>query len=572
MRKLLIMTSVIGEAESAVLVHWCLDNNYDVSVLALDDADVNETIVRVAITRADVVVLAWDKHIADHPLAAIAAAMAEGEHKLRGMWIGDVTPPVPYDQDNGWRWPNWEAIDTTLLFLSRLDEPTPEDDEELAAPQPLEDWSSELAGLDLADAPKTQGDRAIPIPEPVAAPAAAPSPLAGPMGPPRATVLGAAELADKRSQALGAPFAPPGAPPAMPSPAPSARKRVPATGTAMPEGGGILGRFFGGPKTHENGLAGQVATARPAAPPAPAYTPSALPPGDLVDCSVFAPGRIEQHKRFVIQVLLHRKEDLTRAARMASSRDPAANRRHAETLEFPLQRGAEIDLFIECADLSFEGTTAVMTWDGTPQQAAFEAEILGPARAIRPTVHMSVDGLAIGEITFELVVSEARPAPVHSFGLVGVGRDGGHADDLTLVGDTATRYRTAFISYAREDFERVSYFAQGLEQNGIRLFLDVTRAEPGEDWAQKLPAEIDRADVFYLMWSRKAAKSKWVEKEAQHACARAARSGRPRVVPMTLHRGAPPPPRFLEGYEFNSRWLAQREAQKVPMFSDPSAS
>jgi TIR domain len=264
----------------------------------------------------------------------------------------------------------------------------------------------------------------------------------------------------------------------------------------------------------------------------------------------------------LIQVLLHRREDLMAAARLASDLDKGANRRQVETLQAKIVRGAEIDLFLDCPDLMIDKPTASLVWTGNPERAVFEVELAHDvASTVMAKVFLSIDGMPIGEISFTLHVQRAREQTLQTLA----------ADDhaAQLVGDTARRYRSAFISYARGDFEQVSYFAQGLEQHEMDLFVDVTKAEPGEDWSGKLTQEINRADVFYLMWSSSAARSPWVDKEARHAVARSQKSNRPVIVPMTLHRGAPPPPPFLHGYEFNSKWLAQREAQKVPIFSAP---
>src|SRR5262249_578211 len=110
-------------------------------------------------------------------------------------------------------------------------------------------------------------------------------------------------------------------------------------------------------------------------------------------------------------------------------------------------------------------------------------------------------------------------------------------------------------------------FAEGLEQNGMKLFVDVTSIEPGAEWARVLKRGIRRADVFYLMWSSNAAASEWVREECTYAHQRNSKLRRPRLKPVTLHRGAPHPPSYLGHLEFNSRWLAQREAQKQPLFS-----
>src|SRR5215472_13989629 len=62
----------------------------------------------------------------------------------------------------------------------------------------------------------------------------------------------------------------------------------------------------------------------------------------------------------------------------------------------------------------------------------------------------------------------------------------------------------AFISYAREDFERVDKLRAILEAAGIPLWLDRADLWPGEDWRAKIRAAIkDDALVFLACFSRR---------------------------------------------------------------------
>jgi hypothetical protein len=114
----------------------------------------------------------------------------------------------------------------------------------------------------------------------------------------------------------------------------------------------------------------------------------------------------------------------------------------------------------------------------------------------------------------------------------------------------------------------VSLFVEGLAVNNIKPCVDVTELEPGHEWEHKLPQHIAGSDVFYLMWSDNAASSRWVKKESREAVKHyeANDRGRPRIVPITLHRPAPQPPSYLRQFHFDSPWLAQRAAQRDPLF------
>ena len=137
-------------------------------------------------------------------------------------------------------------------------------------------------------------------------------------------------------------------------------------------------------------------------------------------------------------------------------------------------------------------------------------------------------------MAFRVYVASAQPADSED-AAVPVPADLATA---TAARTRGTSYGCAFVSYARKDFDRVSLFAQGLTQREMELAFDVASLEPGADWGAKLPEMIGRCDVFYLMWSDNAARSKWVEKEARLAVwlHHKSQRGAPRIVPITLDR------------------------------------
>jgi len=287
---------------------------------------------------------------------------------------------------------------------------------------------------------------------------------------------------------------------------------------------------------------------------------------DEVDCSAFAPRDVAPGTHITIQALLHRADALVAAAKLARTFDSRATRLKAQSLTCRIRRGTTVELMLECNDLTIENPIAAIVWTGGPDRAAFTVQIPAtlPEGSINFRLYAAIDGITIGELEFSLRVVVISTVAVAS----PVSAPSDSRSEYQQVGDRSTLYRNAFISYARADFERVSIFAQGLEESGIGIFVDVNNLEPGMLWEQELGAEIDRADVFYLMWSKFAATSRYVEMEARQAVAfeNDPARRRPRVKPITLEHGAPHPPDFLSKYHFNSRWLALREAQKSSLF------
>jgi hypothetical protein len=290
---------------------------------------------------------------------------------------------------------------------------------------------------------------------------------------------------------------------------------------------------------------------------------------DIVDCSVFAPPRIAAGERFVVQAHLHLAEQVAKVRRAAAEIDRRANLQGAKSLLQPLARGVEVELYLACPGLIVREALQKVTWEGMPAHVLFNVEAPAglPPEPINAAVYLSLDGIPVGDVAFRIYVALEEAADSED-AAVPMPADLATA---TAARTRSTSYGCAFVSYARRDFDRVSLFAQGLAQRDVELAFDVASLEPGADWGAKLPALINRCDVFYLMWSDNAAQSKWVEKEARLAVwlHHKSQRGAPRIVPITLHRPAPKPPAFLAPFHFDSPWLAQRAAQAVPLFREP---
>jgi TIR domain len=289
-------------------------------------------------------------------------------------------------------------------------------------------------------------------------------------------------------------------------------------------------------------------------------------PSDTVNCSVFAPPRVGPRGKFKIQVYLHLLEDYKKVEREAEAIDSTSNRRAFETLTRPIARGALVDLLLFCDDLIIVEPTRQLRWEGRLASELFEVELQTDltSDSIKAALHVHVNGIPVGRIDFKVYIKpDVRISDWLS------GRMTASFSRAKHYAEThAASYKTAFVSYSRVDLDRVSYFAEGLQQNKIELLMDVTALEPGQEWEKELPAQIARADVFYLMWSDNAAKSKWVDKEARQAVQLYDGSDphRPSIVPIASHRPFPKLPGYLEKFHFNSAWADMRTADRVPAF------
>ena len=117
----------------------------------------------------------------------------------------------------------------------------------------------------------------------------------------------------------------------------------------------------------------------------------------------------------------------------------------------------------------------------------------------------------------------------------------------------------AFVSYAHQDFNDVVTIIQGMKKvrPEMDIFLDVENLRSGEDWAARLPAEIDRRDILFLCWSKAAKESEWVEKEWRYALAH---KGADAIEPVPLVSPAEcPPPEELNSKHFNDLAVLYRK-------------
>jgi hypothetical protein len=95
---------------------------------------------------------------------------------------------------------------------------------------------------------------------------------------------------------------------------------------------------------------------------------------------------------------------------------------------------------------------------------------------------------------------------------------------------------------------------QAIRAGEIDVFVDIANLRGGDRWQEVLMREIAARDVFYLFWSREAARSEWVEKEWREALDR---RGLDFICPIPLEdpRFATPP-RELRELHFNDWCLA----------------
>ncbi len=348
------------------------------------------------------------------------------------------------------------------------------------------------------------------------------------------------------------------------SPAPPASPAPPPPYPMMP--GSSKGRGFPG-----LGWAGKflsLVMPEKAAPPTKPAPPSAgellrhmeaqpageaKPPqvGGAVDCTVFAPDRVERKNSGLLQVFIHSPTDRAQAAAEARQFDPGTVERGHRSLVLDAQPGTVFAFEAEVEGMVIAECRDQLIWNGEPQAAAFHFTVPGGCKWGQQagTVRVSKDGMPVGRIAFQIEVVRDATGASHR-----------------PAGTEARRYRRCFCSYAWQDRPEMLKRAQGLRATGLETFIDVMDLRPGEVWNPKIFGAIDECDLFVVMWSQHAQRSKWVRKEAQYALKSS--KGRRGLDFRPIPVEGPPiaaVPRSLSAFHFNDELLSLIRAAELEM-------
>ena len=228
-------------------------------------------------------------------------------------------------------------------------------------------------------------------------------------------------------------------------------------------------------------LAAMAKFVRPGAlPPLPVPAQDAPDKGELVDVSVFVPPVAAPGEAFLVQALVHAfGAEAADIAAMAFDADPSARRRGAATLEVEIARGERLELAIDAVGLEIEEPLQTLVWRGRPGSVQFLLRIPEgfPASTVQVRLRVLRASIPVGQVRFALTVSPSvRPGPAEP------------------AGDSAVRFRRAFLSYASADQVEVLKRAQALHAARIEVFQDLISLKSGEAWAQRLFDEIDQCD------------------------------------------------------------------------------
>lgn len=289
----------------------------------------------------------------------------------------------------------------------------------------------------------------------------------------------------------------------------------------------------------------------PAPPPAAAAPPSAEPPAPPrqeprapagaapsrsapaqasapADATAFAPAKLRRSTPELVRIVVHQPKDLNAIIKAAKKIDPRAEPAPQGMSIGDIALGANIGVALEVRGGACEGGLQRRAWTGEPVDFSFAVEADPSVKQVVLLARVFVDDAQIGVLAFTRKVS-------------------GPAKKAHGLGDRARlrRHKRVFLSYSSQDRETVSAIATAYQMAGVQHFWDRASLKSGEEWSPRLRREIDRADLFHLCWSKAAAQSEWVRKEAEHALTRRRKqSGKPEITVQMLDGPpwAPHPP------------------------------
>lgn len=235
------------------------------------------------------------------------------------------------------------------------------------------------------------------------------------------------------------------------------------------------------------------------------------------DATAFAPKKVRRGTPELVRIAIHQPKDLKAVIKAARQIDPRTEPAPQGMSIGDVALGAKVGVSLEVRGAACDGAVQRRTWRGDPIDFNFSIEADADVKQIVVLARVFVDDAQIGVLAFTRPVIGADKKPQ------GIG------DKVRL-----KRHKRVFLSYSSKDRETVSAIATAYASAGVEHFWDRTSLKSGEEWSPRLRKEIERADLFHLCWSKSAAASEWVEKEASHALSRRRRTKKPDITVQML--------------------------------------
>ncbi len=259
--------------------------------------------------------------------------------------------------------------------------------------------------------------------------------------------------------------------------------------------------------------------------------------------TAFWPELAQPEKSYPLMVYIHREDVLDKVRDVARGFAAAMGGHQASgvgTSFSAVQSGTILTIVPQIAGLSFDPPSSALIWNPAEsyQSATFIFTIPAAAQQTYSGWILVYEGpIILGKIDVTIRVSQSLPRTLPA------------GETRSTTGEGQLESLEVFASYAHRDTPVMEYFRRTHEESGQKLLVDVYALRAGEDWNSRLLEMIDGADVFQLFWSRRSARSEFVEREWRHALQFTQR--RPRFIqPVWWEEPLEPPPAELSHLHF----------------------
>jgi len=216
--------------------------------------------------------------------------------------------------------------------------------------------------------------------------------------------------------------------------------------------------------------------------------------------TVFAPRHIARGHSFILSLWVHFPEQIDTVLKLAQLLQPS----EAVGLRagVPIELGTDIVFSLHLPTLNVDYGLDKVTWTGQPSNASFRVRVPTYTTSDLHDGHIDVytGGIRIARVLFSVALSSEEPSTSQE-----------------RLRSRIERLQTAFASYASADLVDVLGRIQGMKKIApdLDVFLDALSLRSGDLWESRLAEEVISREIFYLFWSRNAAKSTWVGREWQ---------------------------------------------------------
>ena len=259
---------------------------------------------------------------------------------------------------------------------------------------------------------------------------------------------------------------------------------------------------------------------------------------ERIEFGVFCPEQIVPNSIFLIDVWAYLPKDYSEIIKIAKTldRENLLNRKTGITVEI----GSSITLSLKVDGLDVQDPMDTIIWEGVPTNSSFIVKVPDKAKvgSYPGKVLVRHGGCVIAKIMFIVEISSENNY------------------DYTDVCKQSIYPKTAFASYSSANREQVLSRIQGMKKIApeLDIFIDMVSLRSGQNWQEMLDTHVPTKDIFYLFWSKDAARSEWVEKEWKLAIKR---RGVEYIDPVPLvDPEIAPAPKELASLHFNDAWIA----------------